>query len=196
MNAPKQLAVLASGNGSNLEAILADALPVALVITDRACNAAVIAGANHIPLTCIDREAFGYRPGGEWNREAFTDAVTRELTSYHIDLAAMAGFMTVLSPGIFKVYSHRVLNTHPSLLPAFPGDHAVRDALAAGVAVTGCTVHIATAELDRGPIIASAQVSVRAGDTQATLHERIKTAERQLYPQTIRKYLDQITAGE
>jgi phosphoribosylglycinamide formyltransferase 1 len=89
-----------------------------------------------------------------------------------------------------------VLNTHPALLPAFPGWHAVRDALAYGVKVTGTTVHVATGEVDAGPILAQEAVPVEPGDTEETLHERIKVVERRLYPATIRQFLDQLEGGE
>ena len=101
----------------------------------------------------------------------------------------MAGFMTVLAPPMFDVYAGRVLNTHPSLLPAFPGAHAVRDALAFGVKVTGCTVHLATERMDDGPILAQEAVPVLPGDTEASLHERIKAVERNLYPTVLKEFL-------
>jgi phosphoribosylglycinamide formyltransferase-1 len=91
---------------------------------------------------------------------------------------------------MFDAFEGRILNTHPALLPAFPGWHAVRDALAAGVKVTGITVHVATLEVDAGPIVAQAAVNVEPGDTEETLHERIKAVERQLYPATIRRILE------
>ena len=103
----------------------------------------------------------------------------------------MAGFGTILGPDIFSVYPGRILNTHPALLPAFKGWHAVRDALAAGVKVTGCTVHVATEIVDEGPILAQEAVMVETDDTEATLHERIKEVERRLYPETIRRFLYQ-----
>ena len=106
-----------------------------------------------------------------------------------IDVVAMAGFMTVLSARLFEVYGDRVLNTHPSLLPAFPGAHAVRDALAYGVKVTGCTVHVATEQVDHGPILAQEAVEVLPGDDEGSLHERIKAVERRLYPATIEGFL-------
>jgi phosphoribosylglycinamide formyltransferase 1 len=95
-----------------------------------------------------------------------------------------------------EAYAGRVLNTHPALLPAFPGWHAVRDALAYGVKVTGTTVHVATGEVDAGPILAQEAVPVEPGDTEETLHERIKVVERRLYPATIRQFLDQLEGGE
>ena len=104
----------------------------------------------------------------------------------------MAGFGTVLSPEMFAAFPGRVLNTHPALLPAFKGWHAVRDALAAGVPVTGTTVHLATETVDDGPILAQEEVPVLAGDTEEALHERIKMVERRLYPDTIRRFMAQL----
>jgi phosphoribosylglycinamide formyltransferase-1 len=101
----------------------------------------------------------------------------------------MAGFMTILGPAAFSTFPERVLNTHPSLLPAFPGAHAVRDALAYGVRVTGCTVHLATEQVDHGPILAQESVPVLRHDDEATLHERIKAVERRLYPSIIEELL-------
>ena len=103
-----------------------------------------------------------------------------------IELVVMAGFGTVFDESMFAAYRNRILNTHPALLPAFQGWHAVRAALAAGVKVTGCTVHVATLEVDAGPILAQEAVPVLPGDDEASLHERIKTVERRLYPATIR----------
>src|SRR5271166_4366054 len=107
-------------------------------------------------------------------REAFTASVAATLVAHQVDLVAMAGFGTVLSEAVHKAFPDRILNTHPALLPAFPGWHGVRDALAAGVSETGCTVHLATLEMDAGPILAQEAVPVLDGDTEATLHERIK----------------------
>lgn len=97
----------------------------------------------------------------------------------------MAGFMTILSPSIFEDFPGRVINTHPSLLPSFKGAHAVTDAMRFGVKVTGCTVHVATAAVDDGPILAQRAVDIRPDDTEDTLHERIKSVEWQLYPQVL-----------
>ncbi len=102
----------------------------------------------------------------------------------------MAGFGTVLASAVFDAYPGRVLNTHPALLPAFKGWHAVEDALAAGVKVTGCSVHVATAEVDSGPILAQEPVAVLPGDSAESLHERIKAVERRLYPETIRQFTE------
>jgi len=97
--------------------------------------------------------------------------------------------MTILEKPMFDAFAGRVLNTHPSLLPSFRGAHAVADALAAGVKVTGCTVHVATLEVDEGPIVAQEAVPVLPGDTTEALHERIKAAEHRLYPQAIRELI-------
>ena len=126
----------------------------------------------------------------DFDRLGYTETVIDVLTGRRVTTVAMAGFGTVLAPRFFEVFAGRVLNTHPALLPAFKGWHAVRDALAAGVEVTGCTVHVATAEVDDGPILAQRAVTVEPGDTEASLHERIKTVERALYPDTIRRFLE------
>jgi phosphoribosylglycinamide formyltransferase-1 len=102
----------------------------------------------------------------------------------------MAGFGTVLGATLQEVYAGRVVNTHPSLLPAFPGWHAVEEAIAYGVKVTGCTVHLVTLEVDAGPILAQEAVPVLPGDTAERLHERIKATERRLYPRTIRELIE------
>jgi phosphoribosylglycinamide formyltransferase-1 len=101
----------------------------------------------------------------------------------------MAGWGTILGPAAFAAFPGRILNTHPALLPSFPGWHGVRDALAYGVKVTGCTVHVATEEVDAGPILAQEAVTVLPDDDEATLHERIKAVERRLYTDTVRQIL-------
>jgi phosphoribosylglycinamide formyltransferase-1 len=112
-----------------------------------------------------------------------------------VDLVAMAGFGTVMTQTVHDAFPDRILNTHPALLPAFPGWYGVRDALAAGVAETGCTVHLATLEMDAGPILAQEVVPVLPGDTEESLHERIKVAERSLYPATVAWALRELEAG-
>jgi phosphoribosylglycinamide formyltransferase-1 len=175
-----RIGVLVSGSGSNLQAIIDAQLPVVVVVSDRpnvgALERAIRAG---VPTMVVDRDR--YLP----NREAFTEAILTALREFDVDLVAMAGFMTVLSPVMFAAYEQRVLNTHPSLLPSFPGAHAVRDALAAGVAETGCTIHVATPIVDAGPILAQATVPVHAEDTEASVHERIKCEECRLYPRVL-----------
>jgi phosphoribosylglycinamide formyltransferase-1 len=160
-------------------------LAVDLVVIDRACGAAELAEAAGVTVEFIERDSFG----PAFDREAYTHRVVDALKRHQIDVVAMAGFGTILAPYIFSVYPGRVLNTHPALLPAFKGWHAVRDALAAGVKVTGCTVHVATEAVDEGPILAQEAVVVEPDDTETTLHERIKFVERRLYPETIRVFL-------
>jgi phosphoribosylglycinamide formyltransferase 1 len=184
---PARIAVLASGSGTLLDAILADALPVVVVLTDRNCRALEVAAGRGVPTELVERTEWG--PG--FYRAAYTERVVKALQSHEVDLVAMAGFGTVV-PGIVDAYPGRVLNTHPALLPAFKGWHAVREALAAGVKVTGTTIHVATAEVDEGPILAQRAVDVYDDDTEDTLHERIKQVERQLYPETIRRYLEKL----
>lgn len=185
MSSEPALAVLASGSGSILEALLGERLPVAFVLTDRPCRALEIAAAHGIEAVLVERTSFG--PG--FDRAGYTDQVLAALADRGVGTVAMAGFMTVFGPAMFAALPGRVLNTHPSLLPAFPGAHAVRDALAYGVKVTGCTVHVATVEVDHGPILAQEPVRVFPDDTEATLHERIKAVERVLYPSVLREFL-------
>ena len=175
-----RIGVLASGGGTNLEAILRAGLPVAVVVVDRPCGATAVAEAAGIPFRVVPR-----RP----DRVAFTHAVVDALVEHGVEVVVMAGFMTILEKPIFDAFDGKVLNTHPSLLPAFRGAHAVPDALAAGVKVTGCTVHVATLEVDCGPILAQEAVPVLEGDTAETLHERIKEVEHRLYPETIRRFI-------
>lgn len=188
MSAPlPRLGVLASGAGTNLAAILEAGLVVDAVIVDRACAAAALAEDAGVAVEFVERESFG----PNFDRSAYTHRVIDALKRHQIDVIAMAGFGTILGAEIFSVYPGRILNTHPALLPAFKGWHAVRDAVAAGVKVTGCTVHVATEAVDEGPILAQEAVLVEAGDTEATLHERIKSVERRLYPETIKVFLQQ-----
>src|SRR5580698_11529226 len=169
-------------------------LDVSLVATDRPCAALQIAQERGVATELIDRILYGgFSPA--FDRAGYTATVSATLVAHQIDLIAMAGFGTVLAEPVHQAFPGRVLNTHPALLPAFPGWHAVRDALAAGVAETGCTVHLATLEMDAGPILAQEVVPVLAGDTEETLHERIKVAERALYPATVAWALGELEAG-
>jgi phosphoribosylaminoimidazolecarboxamide formyltransferase/IMP cyclohydrolase len=175
-----KLGVLASGGGTNLQAIIDAGLPVAVVVTDRPGVAALDrATAVGIPTVVVDRAE--HLP----DRVSFTNAIVEALTGHGIDIVAMAGFMTVLAEPIFAAFPGRVVNTHPSLLPAFRGAHAVADALAAGVKVSGCTIHLATIEVDDGPILAQEAVAILPGDNQDSLHERIKAVEHRLYPKVL-----------
>jgi phosphoribosylglycinamide formyltransferase 1 len=180
-----RLGVLASGTGSVLQAILDAELPVSLVITDRRCGAIEVAENAGVPVEVIERTDFSKA----FDRDGYTKLVVEALKHHDIELVAMAGFGTII-PAIWDSYPDRVLNTHPALLPAFKGWHPVRDTLAYGVKVTGCTVHFATPEMDAGPILAQEAVPVLPDDTEETLHERIKQVERRLYPATIRKVME------
>jgi phosphoribosylglycinamide formyltransferase 1 len=189
-----RLAVLVSGSGTILQAMFDAGLPVTTVVSDRPCAALALARQHGAADELIDRQAYGGF-GPEFDRDGYTATVAATLVAHQVDLVAMAGFGTVMSQSLHDAYPHRILNTHPALLPAFPGWHGVRDALAAGVAETGCTVHLATLEMDAGPILAQQVVPVRADDTEATLHERIKVAERTLYPATVAWALRELEAG-
>jgi phosphoribosylglycinamide formyltransferase-1 len=173
--------VLASGSGTILESILDADLPVAVVVVDRPCRAVDVAGGAGVPAQLVERRSFGK----DFDRVAYTDQVVDVLTANGVDLVVMAGFGTVLDKPVHDAYPGRILNTHPALLPAFRGWHAVEEAIGAGVKVTGCTVHVATLEVDDGPILAQEAVPVLADDTVESLHERIKAVERRLYPATI-----------
>jgi phosphoribosylglycinamide formyltransferase 1 len=169
-------------------------LPVTTVLSDRPCAALGLAEDQGIAPELVDRATYGgFGPG--FDREGFTATVAATLVGHQPDLVAMAGFGTVMTESVHRAFPGRILNTHPALLPAFPGWHGVRDALAAGVAETGCTVHLAALQVDAGPILAQQAVPVLPGDTEETLHERIKVAERALYPATITWALAELEAG-
>jgi len=169
-------------------------LPVSVVLSDRPCPGLTLAEEYGAAAELVDRKAYGGF-GPDFDRTGFTATVTATLVAHQVDLVAMAGFGTVLTEAVHRAFPDRILNTHPALLPAFPGWHGVRDALADGVPETGCTVHLATLEMDAGPILAQRAVPVLAGDTEETLHERIKVVERTLYPSTVAWALDELEAG-
>ena len=180
-----RIGVLASGSGTILHALLDARLPIVVVVVDRPCGATGIAGTAGVPVEVVPRTTFG----PEFDRLAYTHEVVDALQRHDVDLIAMAGFGTILDKPIHDAYPGRIVNTHPALLPAFKGWHAVDEALAAGVKVTGCTVHLATVEVDEGPILAQETVPVLRGDTKESLHERIKEVERRLYPQVLQELL-------
>jgi phosphoribosylglycinamide formyltransferase 1 len=177
-----RIAVLASGSGTLLEAIVAAGIPVELVVADRACAALDLAEARGLKAELVERASFG----ADFDRDGYTAEVVEVLRAHEIDLVAMAGFGTVFGEAVHAAFPDRILNTHPALLPAFTGWHAVRQALEHGVKVTGCTVHVAGVEVDTGLILAQEAVPVLPDDDEASLHERIKVVERRLYPATIR----------
>ena len=200
-----RLAVLVSGTGSILEAMLGRGLAVTLVGADRACRGLSIAHDAGIETILVDRDRWvtggtGTCGGRSFDRDGYSCELAQVLTGRDAEVVAMAGFGTILAGSFFSWdggrFRGRVLNTHPSLLPAFPGWHAVRDALAAGVAETGCTVHVAIPEVDAGPVLAQRAVSVLDGDDEAALHERIKMVERELYPETIAAFLERCAQAQ
>lgn len=186
------IAALASGTGTILEALLADGLPIDVVVVDRPCRAQKVAAAAGVPSVLVLREDFTER----FDRESYTDEVVAVLAPYEPQLVVMAGYGTILAQPIHDAYPGRILNTHPALLPAFKGWHAIEAALEAGVEETGCTVHVATLGVDEGPILAQEVVPVLPGDDPSSLGERIKQVERRLYPATIRAVLSQLSRGE
>jgi phosphoribosylglycinamide formyltransferase-1 len=182
---PARLVVLASGSGTLLQALLdaceAGRIPVqvAAVGTDvPGCAAVGRAQAMGVATFELAPSAFGSRD--EWNR-----AMVVEVASWQPDLVVSAGFMRILGPEFVDAFPGRIINTHPALLPSFPGAHAVRDALAHGVKVTGCTVHVIDHGVDTGPILAQRAVDVLPDDDEASLHERIKVQERILLVETL-----------
>ena len=177
-SAPARLVVLASGTGSLLKSLLDAAVGdyparVVAVGLDRDCPAAAIAADGGIPTYTV-------RLREHPDRDSWDGAITAATQHHTPDLIVSAGFMKILGPQFLSAFPGRVVNTHPALLPAFPGAHAVPDALHYGVKVTGCTVHVVDAGVDTGPILAQQAVEVGDGDDEATLHERIKTVERRL----------------
>lgn len=189
-----RLAVLVSGSGTILSAIIDAGLPVDLVLADRPCAGLEIARSHGIAAELVGRDAYGGF-GSDFDRDGYSATVAATLVAHQIDLVAMAGFGTLLTEPVHRAFPARILNTHPSLLPAFPGWHAVRDALATGATETGCTVHIAVLEMDAGPILAQETVQIAFRDTEESLHERIKVVERSLYPATIAWALRELEAG-
>jgi phosphoribosylglycinamide formyltransferase-1 len=185
-----RIAVLASGSGTNFEAILGAGLPVVLVLADRPCGALGLATDAGIAAELVERTDFSRG----FDRVAYTHDVVDVLRAHDIDLIAMAGFGTILEKPVHDAFPDRIVNTHPALLPAFKGWHAVEEALAAGVKVTGVTVHVARLEVDDGPILAQEPIRVLPGDTVESLHERIKETERVLYPTVLARLVDDLDA--
>lgn len=176
--APARIAVLASGAGTLFQSLLERAAGdyparVAGLVVDRACAAQDRAQAAGVPARVV-------RVADHPDRAAWDVALTGAVADLDPDLVVTAGFMKVLGPVFIDRFRGRIVNSHPALLPAFPGAHAVRDALAYGVKVTGTTVHLVDEGVDTGPVLAQQAVAVLDGDDEATLHERIKTVERQL----------------
>jgi len=180
-----RVGVLLSGGGTNLQAILDAAgaeYEVVVVVSDRA-DAFGLERARRagVPAVHVD-------PRAHDGRGAFNEALADVLRERHVELVCLAGFMRILAPNFVKAFENRILNIHPALLPAFPGAHAVGDALEWGAKVTGATVHLVDEEVDHGPILLQRAVPVESGDDEETLHERIKATEHELYPEAIRLF--------
>jgi phosphoribosylglycinamide formyltransferase 1 len=176
--------VLISGRGSNMGALLEAGLPVSAVISNRAdAEGLALAAGRGIATRVVEHRRHA-------TREAFDAALAEEIDRFAPRLVALAGFMRILTPGFVARYRERMLNIHPSLLPAFPGLDTHERALAAGVKVHGCTVHFVTAELDHGPIVVQAAVPVLADDDATRLAARVLEQEHVVYPRAVRWFLD------
>lgn len=180
------LVVLVSGEGSNLQALVAACkrgeVPGELVAVgaDRDCGGVEWASARGMATFVVPFRS----PRAQWS-----SVLLERVRRHDPDLVVSAGFMRILSPEFVDAYEGRLINLHPSLLPSFPGPHAVRDALAAGAAVTGTTVHFVDHGVDSGPVILQRAVPIEPGDTEETLHARIKGAEHELLPEACRRVL-------
>lgn len=184
-----RIVVLISGTGSNMEALVAACrrgdVPgdVVAVVADRDCLGLKIAEGYDIPTVLMEPDGFS-------SREEWSGALRDQIMALEPDLVVSAGFMRILSPVFVDAFEGRLINLHPSLLPAFPGPHAVREALEAHVKETGTTVHFIDHQVDHGPIIAQERVQILADDDEAALHERIKEREHELLPRAVRMYLE------
>ena len=176
--------VLISGRGSNMQALLEAGIPGSAVISNVAgAGGLAVAVAHGVPTAVLPHRDFP-------SREAFDAALAAKVDAYAPRLVALAGFMRVLTAGFVRRYEGRLLNIHPSLLPAFPGLDTHRRALAEGVRLHGCTVHFVTAELDHGPVVIQGALPVRDGDTEASLAARVLKLEHQVYPRAVRWFLE------
>ena len=189
-----RLCVLVSGSGTILEAMLSRGLEVGVVAADRPCRGLEVARDAGVEAVLVDRASFGGFTGA-FDRDGYCDELVRVLRQYGTELIAMAGFGTIVNAAFHAEFPGRVLNTHPSLLPDFKGWHAVAQAIESGVDESGCTVHVATLELDDGPILAQRRVPVLSGDDESSLHERIKSVEREVYPMVVGRVMAAIADG-
>jgi phosphoribosylglycinamide formyltransferase-1 len=177
-----RVGVLASGGGSNLKAILDSGAQVAVVISNIAgAGALQRAEAAGVPALLLPHKQYP-------SRDAYDAEVVRLLRQHQVELVCLAGFMRLIGPVFLSAFQNRILNIHPALLPAFPGMHAARQALQAGVRVSGCTVHIVDEGTDTGPIVIQAAVPVLDGDTEETLAARILRQEHRIYPRAIQLF--------
>ena len=184
---PRRIAVLVSGSGTNLQALLD-----AIATDDDFAAEVVVVGSDVAEAGGLDRartagiESFAEPLADHPDRATWEAALRTDLEAHDVEVVVLAGFMRILSAAFLAGWPGRVINTHPSLLPAFRGAHAVKEALAYGVKVTGSTVHLVDEQVDHGPIIAQQAVAVHPSDTEAALHERIKVVEHRLLPQAVK----------
>jgi phosphoribosylglycinamide formyltransferase 1 len=190
MRAMKNIVILISGRGSNMQAIVRAASDerwacrIAAVVSNRAdAEGLAFAAGMGIATAVVPSKAYP-------SREAFDAALREEIDRFAPDLVVLAGFMRILTPAFVEHYEGRMLNIHPSLLPSFPGLATHRQALAAGVKIHGATVHFVTAELDHGPVVAQAAVPVLPNDTEGSLAERVLIEEHRIYPQAVRWFIE------
>jgi len=172
------IGVLVSGEGTNLQALVDAGLPIAAVASNRD-DAPALARVN-VPTRAFEL-------GDYDDRAARDEAMAEWLRGRGVDLVVLAGYMHLLTPAFLDRFPDAIVNVHPSLLPSFPGAHAVEEQIAAGVTESGATVHLVDEGIDSGPILAQERVPVLAGDTPATLHERIKKVEHELLPKVVRE---------
>jgi len=183
----KRVAILISGGGSNMLALVRDmvgdhpARPVLVASNDPGALGLVKAAGLGLPVAAVDHRSFA-------DRAAFEAALLREIEAVSPDIVCLAGFMRILTTGFVRRFQGRMLNIHPSLLPKYPGLHTYARTLQAGDAEAGCTVHEVTADLDAGPILGQARVPVLPGDDEASLAARVLSAEHQLYPAVLRRF--------
>lgn len=178
--------VLISGNGSNLEAMCKAGLSeqIAAVISNKSgVRGLIIAEQYKIATEVIEHKNFA-------NRDSFDDELMKTIEKYTPTLVVLAGFMRILTDKFVNFYTNRLINVHPSILPAFIGANAIENALKTKVKVTGITIHLVTTELDSGPILAQGIVPIKANDTIETLSQQIHLLEHRLYPFVIRKFLE------
>ena len=186
MSTPQSIVVLISGRGSNLRSILAAQLPA--TVTAVISNKADAAGLDYARSQGIATDVVDHR--GYPSRDAFDAALAQTIDHYQPNLVVLAGFMRVLTAGFVERYEGRLLNIHPSLLPAYPGVHTHQRAIDEGVRVRGCTVRFVTSALDHGPIVIQAAVPVRQDDTESTLSARVLEQEHRIYPAAIRWFVE------
>jgi phosphoribosylglycinamide formyltransferase-1 len=186
----KRIIILISGRGSNMEAIVQrcaeqrwPARVVAVIANNASAGGLAFAAAQGIATAVVDHQAHA-------TRDAFDDALAQAIDAFEPDLLVLAGFMRILGAGFVRRYEGRLLNIHPSLLPAFPGLHTHRRALEAGCKAVGATVHLVTPELDHGPIVMQSVLPVRADDDEHTLAERVLATEHVIYPQSVRWFVE------